>query len=288
VITNKTNLHPILYQAILDQQTTYSETHTQESDISVTQLISPPRMVALQEQHKDEIVEDAADLIPAFLGSALHGALESAAFYSEDGKRFSAENRVYDCIDDWTISGMYDLLDNETHTLWDYKLCSVWEYMGDPKKEWVQQLNVLRFICNGTGREVNNLKILAVYRDWSRNRALNGGDYPPSQVQEVEIPMWPIEETEEYIKERVRLHKDARINLPRCTAEDRWERPTKWAVMKTGRKSAIKLHDDEETAAIHIENIDKPGHYIQERPGESVRCGYCRVAEFCEQRKEYE
>ena len=290
MITNKYGLHPVLYEAIQMHQREYAETHTQKSNISVTELISPPRMVALKNEYKDELTEDANDLIYAFLGSALHSYLEAAGKSSAMRDEVIAEKRLYAESMGWTISGMFDLLDADNF-LYDYKLCSVWEHTGETKKEWIEQLNVLRWLCEENGYEINGLRIMAFYRDFSRNRA-KSANYPDDQVEIHEIPMWSLEEAAEFVSERVFKHQKAQtIELPECTPEERWARPDQWALMMKNRKSAFKLHNSEEAAHEHKENLEATGKknlYIQERPGDSVRCGYCRAYEVCEQRKRYE
>ena len=71
--------------------------------------------------------------------------------------------------------------------------------------------------------------------------------------------------------------------IPQCTPEERWLRPTKYAVMKKGRKRAIKLHDNETEAHGHAETLGKD-HLVELRKGEAGRCEkYCPVALFCPQ-----
>ena len=66
-----------------------------------------------------------------------------------------------------------------------------------------------------------------------------------------------------------------------CTPEERWERPTHFAVMKQGQKRVVRVFDTREEAE---GNITKAGLYVEERAGSSVRCEYyCRVASFCPQ-----
>ena len=68
-----------------------------------------------------------------------------------------------------------------------------------------------------------------------------------------------------------------------CTDEERWLRPSKWAIKKKGRKRALKLHDTEREAQDHIDSLGA-GHEIEYRKGEAVRCmKYCPVAAFCPQ-----
>lgn len=291
MITNDRGLPDPLVLAVQHQQDQYRNSHGKKSDYSVTQIIKPPRMVELEKRNRDKIKQDASDSIYSLLGSAIHKQIEEAvnAYQrSVSGPvQYETETRLYVELDGCTVSGQFDLYDHYNKTLWDYKVCSVWESVGDIKKDWIHQLNLLAYLCHKNERKVEKLKILAIYRDWSRGRS-NNATYPNEQWEVFDIPLWFVNEQEYFLRDRIEKHRAASVELPLCTAEERWERPTQWAVMKKGRKSAIKLHDEEETAAIHIENLDQPGLYIQERLGASVRCSYCSVSEFCEQRAMYE
>jgi len=71
------------------------------------------------------------------------------------------------------------------------------------------------------------------------------------------------------------------MELPLCSDEEQWAKPTVYAVMKEGRKSALKLCSSEEEARTLL---DEKGTYLQVRPGEKTRCeSYCQVRDFCEQ-----
>jgi hypothetical protein len=83
-----------------------------ECDLSVTQLISPPRIVELRRRHEQELEEDASDRIWLLIGKVAHGILERAA---PSGAAFT-EERLFIDIDGWRISGAFDslvLLDDE-------------------------------------------------------------------------------------------------------------------------------------------------------------------------------
>ncbi len=101
------------------------------------------------------------------------------------------------------------------------------------------------------------------------------------------VPLWGYEKAEAFCRERVRLHAMAQSGngaLPECTAEERWEKSPKWAVMKKGRKRALRLYDTEAEAQKHAQS-EKLCH-VEHRPGESVRCqSYCNAAPYCDQWK---
>jgi hypothetical protein len=70
-------------------------------------------------------------------------------------------------------------------------------------------------------------------------------------------------------------------DIPPCSKEERWEKGEKWAVMKNGRKSAIRLLDSEAEARDMAEGLGKD-HYVAYRPGISVKCeDYCSACEYC-------
>ena len=255
-------------------------------DISVTKLISPPQIRVLEREHADELTEDVSERIWSLIGQIGHGILERAETTA------IAERRLFATIGGWRISGQFDRMTIEDDgTLSDYKFTSVWAVTDGIKPEWEAQLNILRWLAAENGYpEIRRLLLVAILRDWSKGKAKQGHPYPPHQVKVLPVPLWTLEDTERFIAERIQLHKIAdecaaySEPLPHCTDEERWTKPTTYAVRKPGRKSAVKLYDNEDDALTHSANI--PRGYVEHRPGESIRCAdYCAVAQFCEQRQ---
>jgi hypothetical protein len=206
----------------------------------------------------------------------MHKLLESHAAIA--GHR--AEQTLTTVVEGFTVTGTFDLY-REGGALTDYKFVSVWSAINGVKDEWIAQLNLYAELLRRSGADVQRLELVAVYRDWSKNRAWEHS-YPSSQVQIFDIPLWPAEQASDFLVERVRLHLAAQAGQTiECTAEDRWERPTKYALMKRGNKKAIKLYDTNEEAAAAVK---QPDHYVEQRPGANVRCeSYCAVSAFCTQ-----
>lgn len=269
-ITNELNLPAPLIAAV-------SKTRQPVlGQISVTELISPPQIRALAIKHWDEITEDASERLWAAVGSLMHQLLESHA----DIPRHQAERTLSTVVEGVKVTGTFDLY-YEDGVLTDYKFVSVWTTLNGVKEEWEQQLNLYAHLLRLTGARVETLQIVAIYRDWAKSKAFDL-NYPSAQVQTFTIPLWSHEATENFLSERVRLHKRAEEGeaLP-CTPEERWERPTRFAVMKRGQKRAVRVFDTREEAEGHV---TKAGLYVEERKGLSVRCeSYCRVSSFCPQ-----
>lgn len=287
-ITNDHGLPEILVRAVMDD-----EYDRGDSRISVTQLISPPRVVVLQNLNAVNLTQDVSNRVPALLGTAVHKIIEKGARGLDN---CVVEERLFAEVMGWKISGAVDLqIDNGDGT-WeinDWKITGTYSVQTE-KPEWEQQLNCYAWLANRVhGRKVTKLKIIAILRDWQRKQAEFSAAYPQSQVAVVEIPLWSPEEQEAFITGRVATHQAAQKNVdngespPYCTDQERWLRGETWAVMKEGRKSAVRLHDSEEEARDTAERLGA-GHSVDHRPGSPIRCAgnYCMVAQWCRQYQE--
>jgi len=287
-ITNRFNVPLPIVNAVKDD-----EYDRGDSVISVTQLIAPPRIVLLQNLNADKLTQDVVDRVPSLLGTAVHKILEKG---TKGLDNYVFEERLFAEINGWKISGAVDLqIDNGDGT-WeinDYKVTGVYSVL-DEKAEWIQQLNSYAYLSYlAHGRRVTKLKIIAILRDWMRKQASIKPDYPQSQICVVDIPLWTPEEQAAYVHERVMLHQDSKKSVdnnespPYCTDHERWLRGETWAVMKEGRKSAVKLYDSEEEARAGADSLGA-GHSVEHRAGSPVRCAgnYCLVSSWCRQYQE--
>ena len=166
----------------------------------------------------------------------------------------------------------------------------------DVKPEWELQLNIYGWLVNKVKKlNIKKLQICAMIRDWNRRGIQNSSDYPKAPVQIVDIPVWKDEDIEAYLKERINLHKESKLlsdigeELPLCSDDERWKKPTRYAVMKKGAKRAVKLFEDAEEAEKLCDRKYKEGSfYVEKRVGEAIRCtgNYCGVADWCSQYNE--
>jgi len=272
-LTNRYNLPESLVSALS------ANWYSQPGHISVTGLIQPPRMRQLMLRHEDEIEEDVSDKIWMLLGSAVHDVLERA-----DTTRSLQEERLATTVLGWTVTGKADLWE-EPGIVTDYKITSVWAGINGVKPEWEAQTNIYGYLYRLAGFPVSSLRIVCIYRDWSKNRAKQGNGYPPCAAGALPVQVWKDSEIEKYMGNRIYLHQQAQHlpepELPDCTPEERWEKPTQYAVMKKGRKSAVRVFEDIEQA-YDLLGTKSQDHYTEERPGRSIRClEYCPVQPFC-------
>ncbi len=250
-----------------------------DSEFSVTELLTPPRISALKRTHAAELEEDVEDRLYSLYGQIAHSILERSAH-----ERVITEIRYFGEVSGARVSAQVDTLDIERGRLSDWKFTTAWGFKrgAGPKPEWVAQLNMQLELLRQNGLDATSLEIVGLIRDFSKMEARRNLDYPRLPVQRVSLPVWPRAKTIAYMSERIRMHRLARTTLPTCTSEDRWERPTKYAVMKRGGKRAVKLYDTEIEAQTHA--LSAPNLHVVFRPGESIRCSaYCAAAPFCSQ-----
>ena len=217
-----------------------------DCDISVTQLIGPPQIRLLSEKHKDELEQDVTDRIFMLFGSAVHNILEKA-----NTEGYINERRFISTVDGIRIGGQVDLIHIEDGILYDYKTTSAWSiiYEVNGKPEWEQQTNCYSWLAEQEGVEINQIKVVCILKDWSKGQAQKKFDYPKQPVVTLNIPKWSKDKIDTYIKSRVKLHKTAQESgiHPPCSPKERWARDTKIAIMKPGRKTALKLFDETQT-----------------------------------------
>lgn len=213
-------------------------------------------------------------------------------FFPETEERYLFEVTLRVEYDDLkaVLYGTFDIYDKWEKKLWDYKFCSVYQYIyEDSRKKWWDQGNIYANMLRKNGYPVEGISIVAFFRDWSAtfNREK---DYPERPIMEIPCPLYSYDDIEKYITERIRIHRlaDQGIIQP-CTGQERWASSDSFAVMTAGAKRAHRVFDMREAALAYIEEnrakLNKP--WIQNRPGYSRRCEkYCPVADFCGQRQE--
>ena len=248
--------------------------------IHVTQLLQPAPMLVMQDKNWKNLETSADDLIPAMLGTAWHKYLEGSMTGGVHEQRIEVPHN-----DDWTIIGTPDWY-NSTDLV-DFKSARVWSAVMEDgvKREWEEQCNVYRWlVARATGVEVKRLQIHVIYTDWSKMQAMRNDKYPRKRWGVLNVPMWDLEDVRHFIDKRL---ADIENCPPEayCTPVERWERDEHWALMKHGRKTAVKKYpsENEALAACLDENGDPINKYfVEHRPGTPVRCiDWCSVREHC-------
>lgn len=273
-LTNKLRLPEPIVKAIANDSYTKGD-----ADISCTELLLPPQLRRLRVEHADKLTEDVSDRIWSLLGQAVHTIIERAGEGLPD---VLSEEVLYSEYLGWKIKAGYDSVTISNAELNDFKVTTAWKIVDEKvPPEWVAQTNIYRRILEKEkGLVINSIAVLAILRDWSKLEAARNPNYPQVQVVRLDIPLWSAEQTDDFIRDRLRLHQ-AHIPEP-CSESDIWAKPPKWAVIKAGNQRATKVFDEPTEAQSFAASIK--GARVENRPGVATRCAsYCAVADFCPQ-----
>lgn len=298
-ITNLRQLPEAVYRAILnDPYSPGSAAYTPSS------LLRPVKIAALNREHHHEMEGDALDRIYAFEGQVIHAVLERI-----DMPGARKEERVQAMFDSFLVSGAFDLylpvdiprlIDKDTPgpdiaypagTIVDFKRVKAFSYVfskGQPKEEHVAQVNILAELLRRNGELVTNGRLVLLFRDWDPADAKKNADYPQLPYVEVNVPLWSAAEVTDFVRRRIMSHEVAKglpaDDVPECSPSERWEKPEKFAIMKDGRASAVRVLNSRFEADLHMQTkgLSPGNHSIVRRPGESVRCrNWCSAAAWC-------
>lgn len=287
--SNIHNLPPAVFAAMSKNRYVPGE----KTDISVTALIDSPRIRQLVKKHGRGST-DIMDTTAAFIGTAGHDFLEEGG--REVGamveKRFYGDYGALDGNDCIVLSGQIDCFYLEHRILDDYKFVKSWKFTMDDWESVEAQLNVCAELMRRNGYVVDEIRAVAFILDWMDGATMREG-YPQQPIIVKTMKLWTREFVQEYIESRLKAHAE---DMPECSSKEMWARGEAWAVMKKGRKSALKVESAKSDAAYWaLENgYAEPdaagsvklhsGIYIEHRKPKYVRCEkFCPVAEYCSQ-----
>lgn len=276
-ITNREGLPDAIVRAV--ENDPYSKG---DADYSVSDLISPPRKLLLTKKHWNDIEEDVSERIWALFGQAVHHIAERA------NKKDIVERRLFHTVLGKKISGAMDHYALECGTLTDYKTASVFKFTFKDFKDWEEQQNCYAQLLRWNGEKITKLQIIGFVKDWrtKENRTAElKGEYYPKKAELVALPLWPEPRAIEFIEGRIKAHEAAKNALPECSPEERWARPSIWAVKRVGGLKAIPggVFALEDFANKKLMEMG-PGYEVEHRPGVNGRCeNYCSASKFCTQ-----
>lgn len=278
IITNKLGLPQAFINALNNTR------HNEKGEYSATTLLKGGCDVMLTDRHFDEIEIDVSEQVWQIFGSAVHAIFEKAGIEGFTEEKFSVN------VGNSKVSGRVDLYDLENETVYDWKTASVWKTIYNDYDDWDKQGLIYSWLMKQNGLNVKEVVFVALLKDHSKSKARIDASYPqsPTVVHRVEVTEERLAEIENFIKLKVSEFESAEQfsdeELPPCSKDERWATDDKFAVMKEGRKTAIKLYDDEDSAEKFIDEQekDKDKMSVEKRPGESKKClDYCACREFC-------
>ena len=274
-VTNKLNLPAAFLNAVSTAR------HNAAGCFSATTLNKGAKEIILSDRHFDEITVDAADSVWAVWGTAVHALLESQPDNNFHEEYFKVP------VSNSFVTGQVDSYDMENGVINDWKTASVWKVQFNDFSDWRAQGLTYAWLLQQSGLEVKKCRFVALLKDHSKTKAKNDSSYPQSPVfiYEFDVTAADMEETAARILTKVqeiesayKLDDDA---IEPCSAEERWADGEKWAVMKNGRKTAVKVLDNQLDADAMAGEMGN-AYYVEHRPAISRKCGdYCNCKDFC-------
>lgn len=274
-VTNKLNLPAAFVNAVSTAR------HNAAGCFSATTLNKGAKEIILSDRHFDEITVDAADSVWAVWGTAVHALLES----QPDNNFHEEKFKVPVCNS--FVTGQVDSYDMEHATIFDWKTASVWKVQFADFGDWYKQGMTYAWLLKQSGLDVRHCVFVALLKDHSKSKAAKDASYPQSPVfkYEFDVTDEELQQTEARIIAKVaeieNAYKLGDDDIEPCSAEERWADDEKWAVMKNGRKTAIKLFDNSADADAMAGEMGN-AYYVEHRPAISRKCAdYCKCKDFC-------
>ena len=310
--TNNNNISLPLAVFLMYDDYNYDE---RSNAISATGLIRPIRQLVLAQQNPTEAkTVEISELVASRMGNAIHkgceiawtdlptvkkalktlGANDDAAdsirinppYLKEGETAVYVEQRIEKTIDDFIISGQYDLvLDG---VLNDFKSTSVWTYIFDSSADsYIKQGSIYKWLSPDkiTSDYIN---INYIFTDWSAAKAREKKDYPQFKALTKKYDLWSIEETENWIRNKLDAYKlhlnTSQEGLPECTDEELWATEETFKYYKNPNKldrstKNFKTMDE----ALIRKSEDGDVGIIKTVPGTVKHCPYCPVVNICTQ-----
>lgn len=256
------------------------ERHNEKGCYSATTLLKGTTSTILTDRHFDEIEVDVADCVWQIWGTAVHKIFEDSGIDGLKEERFEVP------VSHSKVTGRVDLFDEKNGVLYDWKTASTFKITFNDFSDWKKQGLIYAWLMKQNGIEVKKCRFIALLKDHSKSKAKTDADYPQMPVYnyEFEVTETDLAEIENFITTRIADLEKAELipdaELPPCSEEERWHQKGKVAVMKEGRKTAIKLFDTKEEAEQNMKALG--GTYLEERKGCDRRCSeYCNCNTFC-------
>ena len=274
-VTNKLHLPEAFVNAVS------VERHNKAGQYSATTLNKGVKEIILQERHWEQFTTDAADNVWAVFGTAVHAILE------KNGDGNFHEEKFDIGVSNSRVTGVVDSYDMERGIINDWKTASVYKVLKGDFADWRKQGLTYAWLLKQNGLDVRRCRFIALLKDHSKSKAKFDATYPQSPVFVYEFEVTPeeLEQTGERITQKViaieAAEKMGDDDIAPCSAEERWADPEKFAVMKNGRKTAVRVFDTQADADACAGELGN-SHYVEHRPAISRKCeDYCLCKDFC-------
>lgn len=185
-----------------------------------------------------------------------------------------------------TVTGKFDFL--AEGRLEDFKSTGVFTWMNDTKAwHYSMQGSIYRWL-NPEIVTQDQLAIQFLLTDWSAAQARGNPKYPQSRTLQRLYPLFSLQETEQFIVNKLtlldRYWNAPEAEIPECSNEELWRSEPVWKYYKkadaTGKST--KNFDNKQEAYLRMAQDGNTGKVV-EYPGKAVACKYCPAFPVCQQ-----
>lgn len=202
----------------------------------------------------------------------------------------------------FTIGGKFDM--SADGIIQDNKSTSVNTWMfGGRERDYQEQMSLYRWLDDYRVKELGHLprisedfgRINFVFTDWAKNQAKSNPRYPQKRVEEKEIWLMSVEETDDWVRAKLAQiqanRKKPEHLLPECTDEELWRSAPRYKYYSDPAKAidptARSTKNFDEPAEAHRFAAEKGKGVVVTVPGEVKRCDYCNAFAGCTQKDRY-
>jgi len=323
LITNNSDISLALAVWLLHDEYDYIN---QPNYISATSLMKPLRHIVLGPRvDRNMLPADVEEYIPRALGHSLHDSVEKAWTNgyerslklmgypadviarvqinpTDDQRRLNAdiipiflEQRAFREFEGFSIGGKFDLVTDGI--VQDTKSTSAYTWLyGGRDDDYRLQMSLYRWIdaAQALPRITEDYgRINFIFTDWQRAQARSNPKYPQKRIEHKEIPLLSLDETDAWVRNKLKLivkHRNTPEHLiPECSDEELWlSDPVHKFYADPTKTSGRSTKNFEHLTDAHAHNSTKGGKgVIVTVPGEPKRCSYCEAFAICTQRQRY-
>lgn len=289
--------------------------------ISATSIMRPIQETVLGARVKEanKGPSDIADRIASALGNSVHNSVERAwktrellekalvmlgypvedinlievnpVIADSEKHQVYIEQRAFNKIEGYTVGGKFDaVLGGIVH---DVKTTSVWSWIkGTRDEDYRIQGSIYRWL-NPDKITEDVIRVCFLFTDWQKGMVGTVQGYPDVRCKFKDIELMSIEETENWVRSRLKQIKSLQgkpaEEMPPCTDEEIWLEKPKFKYYSNPAKTdgrATKNFDDHLEAIAYLE--EKGKGVILSSPPKAKKCKeYCNAFTVCKQKENY-
>lgn len=247
---------------------------------NVSTFLQPPRAFAIKKNNFQKLQIDLVGLINSKINKIVSESLLNCISIDEDKGDFKNKEFTVD-INNITISNNIDLFKDSI--IQQYKNTTVYKFLKKDFKEYIEELSIKKWMLYKNGIQSKQHGIIYfVFNDWNKKDIIKEG-YPQSKIIQYKIDLMTIEQTQNFINNKLIQFNKATVQLPLCSKEELWQGDSVFAVMKTiDSPRAIRVFNTKEEAQ---QFNSTNNNIIVQRKATAKRCEYCLAYKFCDQCK---